>query len=97
MQPNAPQSKAVAAALNQSPILIRGQAQTIGKLRITYLGMADKHLLFDVNLLDLDPNFAYRYTIPRAQSKKRFRIAEAYFQAQATSNSKVRLTQVGVK
>jgi hypothetical protein len=92
-----PTSKSVAAALNNRLILLRNEAQTIGKLRITYLGIADKRLLFDVNLLDLDPNFAYRYAIPLAQSKKRFRIAENYFQAKATSNSKVRLVQVSLK
>lgn len=97
LQPADPSSKSVADALNNRLILIRNQAQTIGKLRITYLGIVDKHLLFDVNLLDLDPNFAYRYTVPLAQAKKRFRIAENYFQAQATSKSKVRLVQVSLQ
>lgn len=83
--------------LDKGLILIRNKAQTVGKLRITYLGLADKHLLFDVHLLDLDPNFAYRYTIPLNQAKERFRIAEQYFKAHATSNSKIRLTQISLQ
>lgn len=94
LQPDAPSSKSIATAVNNRLILLRNEAQTIGKLRVTYLGIADKRLLFDVNILDLDPNFAYRYVIPMAQSKERFRMAETYFQAQATSKSKVRLVQV---
>jgi hypothetical protein len=91
--PKAPVSQTLAAPPAKSLILIRNKAQTVGKLRIIYLGMADKHLRFDVNLLDLDPNFAYRYTIPLDQAKKRFRIADQYFKATTTSNGKIRLTQ----
>ena len=97
LQPDAPRSKEIAAALNTSLVLVRNEAQTIGRLKFTYLGISAKHLLFDVNILDLDPNFAYRYTIPQAQAKKRFRIAEQYFQAHATSQKKVRLTQVSLQ
>lgn len=97
LQPHAPSSKSIATAMNNRLILLRNEAQTIGKLKVTYLGIADKRLLFDVKLLDLDPNFAYHYAIPLAQSKKRFRMAENYFQAQATSKSKVRLVQVSLK
>ena len=96
LQPAAPNldSGTSSAAGATRLILLRNEAQTVGKLKITYLGIVDKHLLFDVNILDLDPNFAYRYTIPLAQAKERFRITEQYFQAQATSNNKLRLMQV---
>ena len=96
-KPAASTAKAVTGTPSQRLLLMRNKPQTIGKLRLTYLGIADKHLIFDVNIMDLDPNFAYRYTIPLARSKKRFRIAETYFQAQATSRSKVRLVQIELK
>jgi hypothetical protein len=78
-------------------LLLRNQAQTVGKLKITYLGMAERNLLFDVYILDLDPSFAYRYIIPLSQAKKHFRITDQYFQAHATSNSKIRLTRVALQ
>lgn len=96
LTPKTPASQTLGAAPTKSLILIRDKAQTVGKLRITYLGLADKHLRFDVNLLDLDPNFAYRYAIPLDQAKKRFRIADQYFKASATSNSKIRLSQMSL-
>jgi hypothetical protein len=89
-----PTSVKSGAALDKGFILIRNKAETVGKLRITYLGTADKHLLFDVHLLDLDPNFAYRYTIPLDQAKERFRIGDRFFKAHAISNGKIRLTQI---
>ncbi len=94
LQPNAPVSQQVAQTIESRLILLRNESQTVGKLKITYLGIADGSLRFDVNILDLDPNFAYRYTVPLAHAKKRFRIAEQYFQAQATSQRKVRLIHI---
>jgi hypothetical protein len=96
-KPPADTAPSPGAVQHKSFILIRNNAQTVGKLRITYLGLADNHLRFDVNLLDLDPNFAYRYAIPLDQAKKRFRIADQYFKANATSNSKIRLSQMALQ
>jgi hypothetical protein len=87
---------AIRGAKQTRLLLVRNEPQTIGKLKITYLGMANKHLLFDVHILDLDPSFAYRYAIPLVQAKERFRITDQYFQAHATSNSKIRLWQVAL-
>jgi hypothetical protein len=92
-QPIAPTASAEETRL----LLLRNKAQTIGKLRITYLGKADRHLLFDVHILDLDPSFAYRYTIPLAQAKAGFPITDQYFQAHATSNSRISLTQIALQ
>ena len=97
LQPDAPSSKSIGDAFNNRLILLRNEAQTIDKLRITYLGIVDKHLLFDVNLLDLDPNFAYRYKVPLIQAKKRFHIAENYFQVLSTSKNKIRLVRVSLQ
>jgi hypothetical protein len=94
-QPTSNQANAPPAAAAEARLLLqRNKAQTIGKLKITYLGKADRHLLFDVHILDLDPNFAYRYIIPLAQAKAGFPITDQYFQAHATSNNRISLTQL---
>lgn len=97
LTPTTAVSRPLDAAPAKSLILIRNKVQTVGKLRITYLGLADKYLRFDVNLLDLDPDYTYRYTIPREQARKRFRIADQYFRADTTSNSKIRLSQMSLQ
>jgi hypothetical protein len=99
LQPAAPgvDTAAQAGARETRLLLLRNEAQTVGKLKITYLGMVDKHLRFDVHILDLDPSFAYRYTIPLEQAKKRFRITDHFFQAHATSNNRIRLTQIALQ
>jgi hypothetical protein len=97
LRAHTPVSQKPSAVKGKSVILIRNKAKILGKLRIAYLGRADKYLRFDVNILDLDSDFAYRYTISQDRAKKHFRIADQYFKISTASNSKIRLSQMSLE
>lgn len=71
--------------------LIRGQAVTVGKLQLTYHGVASGHILLDVVLLDLDPEYVYGRKIATSKAKSGFTISEYRFKATSVNQKRLRL------
>jgi len=71
--------------------LMRDQPATVGRLQLTYRGIASGHLLLDVVLLDLDPEYVYSRRILKRVAKDGFAVSEMHFKATSINSKRLRL------
>jgi hypothetical protein len=82
---------AVQPLFGRNIILPQGRPQTIGRLQLTYRGMQADHVLIDVTLLDMDPNYTYRHRIPRPEAASGFRLAHLNVKLISSGRSGIKL------
>ena len=70
---------------------MRDQTATVGRLQMTYRGTASGHLLLDVVLLDLDPEYVYSRKILKRTAKEGFAVSGVRFKATSINSKRVRL------
>ena len=74
-------------------ILSKGTPQTIGNIRITYIGIQADAVVIDVTILDLDPDYAYRRSIPTRVAEQGFSIAQQRYQLISAGSSRLKMTR----
>jgi hypothetical protein len=71
--------------------LITGQPVTVEKVELTFRGVSSGEIKMDVILLDLDPQYIYRRSIPIARAKQGFAVSDYRFKATSINNKRLRL------
>lgn len=61
-------------------ILMRGEAVTVNRTRLVFLGQADGLIHLDLYLLDLDSEYPYPKQIPKAVAREAFRLGPGRYQ-----------------
>ena len=75
-------------------ILSRGQTVTVGKIKLTYQGIAGNQIFLDVTWLELDPGYAYRRDIDIHAAEKGFWMAQTYFRMVSAGRSVLQIVRV---
>ncbi len=75
-------------------MLSRGQAVTVGKIKLTYQGIEGDRIFIDVTLLELDPGYAYRREFDIQEAEKGFWMAEKYFRMVSAGRSVLQIVRV---
>ena len=68
-----------------------GERVRIGKNVLVYRGLENKMALIDIFISDLDPQQAYRHTIPKSDTGKQIRLGGQTFELKSVSASRVKL------
>ena len=68
-------------------ILMRGEAVTVNRTRLVFLGQKQGAILLDLYLLDLDSQYPYPKQIPKSAARDGFRLGPGRYQL-LTVNSK---------
>ena len=74
-------------------ILSKGTPQTIGNIRLTYMGIQADAVVIDVTILDLDPDYAYRRSIPTQVAEQGFSIAQQWYRLTSAGSSRLKMTR----
>lgn len=74
-------------------VLKAGQSKRFGKLNLLYRGLDADHILIDVTLLELDPDYAYRRRITASAAKKGFVLATYRFKLISANGSRLQLAR----
>ena len=83
----------IAPASPNRVILTKGIPRTIDKVKLTYMGMDADAVVIDVTILDLDPHYAYRHTIPRHIAAQGFKMAQQQYRLISAGSSRLKITR----
>lgn len=83
----------IAPASPNRVILTKGIPRTIDKVRLTYLGMDADAVVIDVTILDLDPHYAYRRTIPKHIAAQGFKMAQQRYRLISAGSSRLKIAR----
>lgn len=84
-----------APAWSDSVILTKGVPETVEGARLTYQGIDDDILIIDVTILALDPQYAYRRTIPRRTAELGFSLNEQQYRLISAGRSRLKISRTG--
>ena len=76
-----------------SVILTKGIPRTIDKVKLTYLGVDADAVVIDVTILDLDPHYAYRRTIPKHIAVQGFKMAQQQYRLISAGRSRLKIAR----
>lgn len=71
--------------------LIKDRPATVGKIRMTYRGLASGALLMDLVLLELDPDYSYSRRIPLKEGRRGFLLSNHLFSVTSINSRRLRL------
>ena len=74
-------------------ILTKGIPLILDKVKLTYLGMDDDSVVIDVTILDLDPHFAYRRTIPKRRAALGFSMAQQQYRLISAGSARLKIAR----
>ena len=83
----------VTPASPERVILSKGTPQTLDNVRLTYLGLQADAVVIDVTILDLDPDYAYRRSIPTQAAEQGFSIAQRHYRLISAGNSRLKIVR----
>ena len=75
-------------------ILVTHRQQVIGNIKITYRGVIDDEIVFDIVVMDLDPQYAYIRRIPVARAKNGFQLSSERFRLLSAGERNMQISRV---
>lgn len=72
-------------------VLLKNRTRNFDGLKVEYTGIENGSVLFNVYILEFDPNYPYRYRIPKREAKKEFLLYNRKFRITYADPEKIRL------